>query len=720
MKKKELDKLRSLKATPKMMQMAAADTPRREKCYSWVNTIYKCGLYMSCRIVNDILMVAIFLTEHMRTGGDKPAYELFIDRKSKQFLTYDRLHDKWLTAKLDRIDWPAYISYSKEKWINQFESDLIKNYLGGQHGGYEGLLDYQRQIRYEELKQRHKKETDPWDRHLAQVPKLPKDWERWVDKVGIPQNYIFYQYSRKGADSGYCTYCGKDVPIKQPRYDKKGRCPRCRHEITFKSVGKAGTVITERAFMYLIQRCNDGFVIREFTGYRKYSKGRYYAPECSTSEIRRVIYDKNAKNPKAYFWGLYKLCDYRWIATGPCSIYWGGNDKGKVYGKTLPCLSKKELSRTGLAEALNGFGAIDPEKYLTILHVAPHLEKLAKAKLPRLVHECMSGYSAFGEGVRDVNASSLTKMLGVNTQELKRLRQNIGGLRFLDWLRYENATGKIIPDNVIDWFCSEKITAKDIQFIRDRMSAAQVCNYLRRQMSAYSKKSKDILNTWADYLSMAKRLKMDTNDAIVFRVNKLFQRHDELVELCHDKSLAIRAGEIMEQYPHVDDICGPLKGKYEYGNEDYTVIAPSCIEDILLEARALHHCADDDRYFERMDRRETYVLFLRKTAEADKPYYTLEVEPNGTVRQKRTMFDRQNADIEDAAKFLAEWQKVVTKRLSEEDLKLAEESRVLRIQEYALLRENRAIIRTGDLAGKLLVDVLLADLMENTAIEKAA
>lgn len=291
---------------------------------------------MRCRIQNDILMVAFYLAEHMRAGGRKPAYELFFERETKRFLTYDRLQDKWRTAKLDRIELPGYVFSSEQKWINQFEDGLIKNYLGGQRGGYEGLLDYQQQIRHDELKQRHRKETDPWDMDLAQTPKLPKDWERWVDKVGIQQNYIFYLYSRKGADTGYCTYCEKDVPIKKPRHNKEGRCPRCRHKITFKSVGKAGTVITERENMYLMQRCADGFVIREFQGYRKHPIGKYKSPERSVSEIRRVIYNENAREPRAYYWGNYKQCEYRWIRTPPCSAYWMGNDKGKVYGKALP------------------------------------------------------------------------------------------------------------------------------------------------------------------------------------------------------------------------------------------------------------------------------------------------------------------------------------------------------------------------------------------------
>ena len=40
-----------------------------------------------------------------------------------------------------------------------------------------------------------------------------------------------------------------------------------------------------------------------------------------------------------------------------------------------------------------------------------------------------------------------------------------------------------------------------------------------------------------------------------------------------------------------------------------------------------------DRYLDRIERRESYILFLRRTNEPDVSYYTLEVEPGGTIRQ---------------------------------------------------------------------------------------
>lgn len=95
--------------------------------------------------------------------------------------------------------------------------------------------------------------------------------------------------------------------------------------------------------------------------------------------------------------------------------------------------------------------------------------------------------------------------------------------------------------------------------------------------------------------------------------------------------------------------------------------------------------------------------------------YTLEVEPNGTIRQKRTYFDRQNDDLKDAEKFLKEWQKVVSERLTESDREKAEKSKVLRLQEFEQLRQDDIRIHTGDLAGQRLVDVLVSDLMETAA-----
>lgn len=108
---------------------------------------------------------------------------------------------------------------------------------------------------------------------------------------------------------------------------------------------------------------------------------------------------------------------------------------------------------------------------------------------------------------------------------------------------------------------------------------------------------------------------------------------------------------------------------------------------------------------------------MRKVNELETPYYTLEVEPGGTIRQKRTEYDRQNKDLEKANIFLKQWQHVIQKRMEQAYHVLAGKSRLLRMQEMKKLREDQAAIHQGRYHGELLADILEADLME---IEEAA
>ena len=726
MKKVELKKMRTLRATKKMMKMAAEDTVKRERVTTWsghyIKECYTYGLYMRCQILNGILKVAFFLPENMRMGAKLPAYELFINRPTGEFLTYDRKLDRWLTAKVDMIPWPKSFFYSDKMWINTEGFRSIQKYLGVSHGGFKGILEYQRQVRAAELKQRHKRETDPWDMDMAQTPELPKDWDRWISKVGIQKNYIFYRYDRKGATKGYCTYCEKEVPIRYPKHNKTGTCSRCRHKITFKSEGKAaGVISTGRVYMHLLQRCEDGMMVREFMGARIYRKSdNYRIAECRSAEIRRVIFDSEGHGLRAYDWGDYKHSEFRWIKTSLCSAevhtyysYYYHTYEGRVYGRTLPDLAKKELRKTGLAELVAKEKKIDPEHYLTVLKSVPELERLAKAGLTTLVRECMERSYAMEDCFTNRSHSDLKKLLGIDSQELARLRKCNGGIRFLKWLQYEKTTGKLLPDQVISWFCRENISSKDLKFISSRMNMVQIYNYVRRQMSENGMKSREVLTTWSDYLAMAERFHMDTQDPIVYRVRRLRKRHDELVKMSHGKALTLRAGEILRKYPHVEQIYKSIRDIYEYSDKDYTVVCPRSIEDVLREGENLHHCVgNSDRYWERIERKESYIMFLRHSKEPERAYYTLEIEPDGTVRQQRTMYDRQEADIEDAKKFLRKWQAEVSLRISSEEEQLAQISHSLREQEFAEMREKQLVIQTGELSGRLLVDVLTEDLME--------
>lgn len=368
-------------------------------------------------------------------------------KEKRQFITYNSLTQKWCESKLDRLDWKRLYWYAKTSWVSEEDMTAVQTYLGSDKKAVDAILQFQRDVRDEQLEQRHRRETDPWDKDMEQVPELPKDWSRWVDKVAIRQNYIYYHYKKGGAKTGYCTYCEKEVPIKvHPHHNQQGRCSCCRHPVVFKAYGRAGYMQTEKHFAYLIQRCKDGFVVREFQADRTYRKESLPNSKLYCQEIRRTIYDRERK-PRTYYWGLYKQRNMRWISGRPCSYGWYGSDDGRVYGKTLPTLEQQELRCTGLVNWIRKQKSVDPEKYLAVLERIPQMEQISKANLPKLTKECFSSCETVSELIKNHSAGSLIKALGLDSRRFQRLRLHNGGCDLLRWLQYEKGTGREIPDN---------------------------------------------------------------------------------------------------------------------------------------------------------------------------------------------------------------------------------------------------------------------------------
>ena len=385
-----------------------------------------------------------------------------------------------------------------------------------------------------------------------------------------------------------------------------------------------------------------------------------------------------------------------------------------MYGKTIPYLAKTCLQRTGLPELIHANMKTDPEKYLVVLKRMPNWEQLTKAGLFRLAVECTKDYYKLSSIFQTTPVQrGLEPKLGMNRLELARLRKHQGGRAFLEWLQFEKQTGKPISDFAIQWMCKEHIDPQQLQFIADRMRYGQIQHYLNRQMQELNLSSERVIELWRDYLSMAFRFGYDTNDPIVYRVRKLLQRHDELAARGEEKQLTLRAGELLQTYPHIEQNLQAIREKFAFTGKQFQIQVPDKLEDIFMDSRKLCHCiANSDVYWERMERRESYLLFLRKTAEPDTPYYTVEAEPGGTVRQVRTQYNRQNDDIGEVRAFLKIWQKQLAKRLTQKDKQLAADSHELRIKELVQLRNDQVTIHTGDLAGRLLVVVLTEDLME--------
>ena len=711
MRKKRLMELKPLK----VMNRHIADAKKTEISLSPLEKQRgepgKYRMYCRAAVEKGILKVYLFAVTDIEENINFPRYRLFISRKERRFITYDEKLKKWRAALLESILWDAMINFYNI-YVNDRDTKVIQIYLKTMRPAIWALEEYQANIRKEQRIRHDKKLTDSWDQVMKTVPGLPKNWIAWVSKYGIMEHYIFYKYQKNGATNGYCTYCKKHVPIRSPKYNQKGHCNICGQPVTFRSVGKSGRFCTKWYRVYLVQRRKtSGFVIRIFQARTWYKKAGYADCETTCHEEQRRIFSANGKEISNFVYGLFKRREMRWI------LYWkpwyytccGIQYKGNVYPYTLSDLSRHELKETGLREYALRQKKIDPGKYLYLWQTYPVLEQIVKAGLFQLVDDILE-YRATDAIKR--KGRKPTDFLSVTKKEFRRLRDMNGGAKELKWLQFEKSSGRIIKDEEIYWMAKEELEPKDLQFVLDRMSICQVRHYLMKQSEKSGDDISHILQVWKDYLSMAGKLRLDVYDSIIYRASDLQRRHSEAVIQMEEKKKEIRRRELEEKYVGFQEQLIALKEKYEFSAGEYQIVAPKSIDDILYEGDTLHHCVNKtDNYFDRIASKESYILFLRKKENPEVPFYTLEVEPNGTIRQKRAEFDRQNKDIDEVTSFLRLWQKEIQKRLTKKDYMSAEKSRKLRQRKYQEVRDQHIVVHGGEFAGKLLADLLEKDLM---------
>ena len=707
MDKKKLRSLRTLNATPAMMQKAVTDVGKE---MNWNKKMHKFEhyLYLRCQNLKGIIKVAVFCTENMKLGAYMAEYEIFLNPEGEEFITWDVKDKKWRESMLDNLIgwWEVREKADKKAWINSEGLKTLRTKLDSDKDAFGAIVEFQRRVREKQAERKRKRETDPWDRDMEKIPELPKDWDNWCSRHGVREHFIFYEYTKKGAKEGYCSYCGKWVPIKQPRHNKGGTCPSCRTKIEFKASGKITTLSTENYIVQLLQKTVTGFCLRKFEVHRSYGRTSFDKPILWQREYERILYE-NGKE-KRYYYEIYKNIEMRWCGKSGQYSYWSTRG-GLVYTRNIHQLARTVLSRSALPVILKQNKRLDVEWWIRKEKYNPVIEMAAKSGCYRLAKEIAE--CSYDKELLKKDATELARILKIDNSRLKRLRKADGGIQMLLWLQQEKKEDTVYEEDMLMYYYKNNIGPKDLEFMKDRMTNTQIYHYMVRQQKLCGDSARQLLRTWGDYLNMAKRAKMQLTSEIIFKPKNLTEKHGEMVAFFQRGKIEEEAKRWEKKFKNVNKHCQEL-GKYEYKDKKYMIVAPKSITDIVREGTILQHCIHTtDIYFDRIERKETFLLFLRRASAPDTPYYTLEVEPGGNIRQKRTVRDTQTREFEDALSFLKNWQQEVQKRITKEDRELGRKSNDLRQQEYKKLYQEQKRVWHGALAGKLLAEVLENDFM---------
>ena len=728
MRKNELRQLRALNATPQMMEKAklydsVADSRfnhKTGKFEPYTRKEYKYDQMIRVQNLNGYIKISVFLRKWMEKGIKTPRYEIFVNAEGSEWIT--RELDKngeencWREAmvkNLEDVCISMWVNQKERTFANRDAKDTLNRLeIRGINSSLTMLrrLDkWQQQALDEKTKLKEQKEQEPWDKDMAMVPKIISSFEEWMRKETPDQYYIFYEYKRN-QKVGFCSRCHKYVPINQPRHQKGTKCPHCKIKAKFMSSGKIKTLSTV-GYGEIIQKIDGGIVIRRFKQSQYYKGQDYINPDIYTMELERDLIFNDGTHKK-YSWESYKNKLIRWIPERYPLAY--SHVETKLYKRNISRIDSPIIKYSAILLWDKLPGAT--ERYLEKERKHPVIEMLARIGMFQLA-KSLYGFGDWQlEEQEDIwldeKCTELHKILGIDKSRLKRLKAMDGGTIALQWMQIEKGIDTIWPDEMIHDFDNEEIYPYCIEDMRISISYAKAYNYLKKQSKLSGDSLYQTYNTWADYLNMAEQLKMNISLSQINRPKDLKAAHNECILLRESKSMEKQAKQIEKKWKKVNSQLAKLK-KFEYKNGDYQIVVPEKVVDIVREGTILKHCVHTcDYYFDRIQRDESYLFFLRHSSNPDVPWYTLEVEPSGNIRQKRTTGDNQNADFQEAVEFLKKWQKYYQKQLTKEEKKLGEKANEARLKNYAELRKKGNKVWHGKLAGQLLADVLEADFME--------
>lgn len=558
---------------------------------------------------------------------------------------------------------------------------------------------------------------------MNRIPPIPDGFRKWMyQKISNGQEYAFYDSEKNYV----CTGCRKKSRIlktdkgKRAVHNDNAQCPFCKRMLLVKTRSKEVKI---KGHAMHLQVCDDALsAARHFDMTIIWDHKK---TEVILSESVRIMIFKQNKQFQKTSVDLY----YNQFTTGYDSEkYSAWDNKHDPANRTTFCgflYPGKEISSALESTRYEGWGKLFEEMAADGIQINYNrlmvtgskeafirmIEYLYKGRFFRMARDASEDVSMWsGDYCGSLNPSGKTarEVFRIQDQQkINRIREINGGRDILEWMRWSDQTGKKIPQETLSWLVNEDITIVRVNFILDRMSLTQIMHYVIRQQGEGYKgqKARGILSTWEDYLSMCKKKNKDISDEMIYRPKELKRRHAEIVEEIRKEEMIRRmradrkqkaeeAKKMREKYPGAEDTLREIRSRYEYKNEEYMVIVPKNLIEIMIEGNALHHCVgSSERYFERIMRKETYICFLRRVSEPKTPFYTLEVEPGGTIRQHRSMYDEEPG-IEEIRGFLKEWQQTIKKRLTEEDRRLAGVSRILReknIEELKAKKNERVL-----------------------------
>ena len=559
----------------------------------------------------------------------------------------DKRMPKYLTvADMEKKRWDTW-SFQDEKWSRK----MLKNTIG-YYGTAEdcidrevygmALRDMQREVRREEAKKRKEKKERQTKADMEQAGELPPAFLRWAERQLDP--YIVYNPGDR--NHGYCTRCRTEhFFAKKLENHTEHTCPSCRSRCRVKTP-KCMPEMAMGTTVY-IQRTREGVMVRYVTLYKKMKEGYRTAVPDTEERVRVVI--KQGERQK---W--YERADTSWY--GSDKEIWRKNrveewtrginspyrDRERYHGCLAVRRNGREVPvyRKNISRITGGSILEYMDDWKDLLQDMKKKRKWKYAAdafidLYDWIHRYPQTESLWKLGFRKLAEDTIRKPAEVK-REQKELHKYLRISKEM-W-RFLNAEGKEEADCYIlkkirnyDKTCTDKKLAWEAAKKIDMYHIDVYKGLSLRKVVVYLGHNKEYL--YGDYIKIAKNIGYNLNDEFTAFPKNLREAHDAAVEVQNELREKEKMEKARKEDPGIQKVYKKIRKQYSFETENFIFRPAASNYEIVKEGQALHHCVGGGTYTRKMMDGASYIIFMRKKEQPEKPYYTIEISPDGEIRQ---------------------------------------------------------------------------------------
>ena len=502
---------------------------------------------------------------------------------------------------------------------------------------------------------------------------LPIEMERYIRHTVLRDDKVLIY--KKGNTHGFCYACGQNVRARNERFTQNQivRCPNCG-EIVCCYLGTSDRFKVDYVQNLIsIQKGSDGKTVflRQWHLERD-PDGKWENIPAFLKEICRYAirgnhvakWQKEAKETWYYSSTRYSLG--KWQQMQNVSVVYDGSYLFYCPPDWEQTVAQTSLQYCNVDEYITD---CQNRNYSNVVRFLmdwaryPMIEKLWKAGYREIVHEKTGGLlgknevnvilwrkPGFREGIRF--PVRLLKIRDPQDWKVKDLKKVVDL-----WERVEQ--GFIREQDLLEIALSNA----EYEHIRDAMEYASVHKIIRYIENGVLEEQKQrdkrkgvwhgaysTPQTFRDYIRDCMALHLDLTDRGVLFPKNLEAAHQRTISQVRYRANEVKREMFAQEVKRLRWM--------EWEHKDLIIRLPLNAEELIAEGKALHHCVAG--YADRMANGATTIFLIRKKADPDRPFFTLEWL-NGHVQQCRTVQNKDYHKVPDVKDFVDRWVQRVSK-----------------------------------------------------------